>query len=57
MTAAGTTTVGMTTVGMTTGAIPSIEATGKKTVTEAGRLEPSGIVILDVPHREYVEQG
>lgn len=30
MTAAGTTTVGMTTVGMTTGAIPSIEATGKK---------------------------
>ena len=30
MTAAGTTTVGMTTVGMTTGAIPSIEAAGKK---------------------------
>ncbi|MCH8074866.1 MAG: hypothetical protein IIC64_03505 [SAR324 cluster bacterium] len=30
---------------------------GKKTVTEAGRLEPSGIVILAVPHREYVEQG
>ena len=57
MTAAGTTTVGMTTVSMTTGAIPSIEATGKKTVTEAGRLEPSGIVILAVPHREYVEQG
>ena len=52
MTAAGTTTVGMT-----TGAIPSIEAAGKKTVTEAGRLEPSGIVILAVPHREYVEQG
>jgi UDP-N-acetyl-D-galactosamine dehydrogenase len=27
------------------------------TLTEAARLKPSGIVILAVPHNEYVEQG